>query len=81
MLPKPPLRSFRLRSMDRLDEIKGLDQYMLLLVHPCPPPSLRMGGGSNHPFITNHRLDHHGVDRGGGGRRNKKVNVITWELS
>ena len=37
MVPKPTLRSYRLLSMDRLNEIKVLDQYMLLLVHPCYP--------------------------------------------
>ena len=75
MVPKPTLRSYRLLSMDRLNEIKVLDQYMLLLVHPCSHSRLRMGGGSKHPFHTNHRLGHHGVGRGGGGQRNKKVNV------
>ena len=43
-----------------LDEIKVLDQSMLWLVHPFPPPSLRMGDGSNHPCNTNHSLGHYG---------------------
>ena len=48
---------------------------MLLLVNPCPPQSLRIGGGSNHPFNTNHGLGHNGVGHWGGGKMNKKVNM------
>ena len=50
-----------------LDEIKVLDKPILQLVHPFPPPNLRMGDGSNHPCNTNHSMEYGGVGLKGDG--------------
>ena len=70
-----PPSIFRLHSMDRLDEKKSWIIIFFYWSTPVHPQVYIWGGGSNHPFNINHRLDHRVLGRGGGGCRNKKVNM------